>query len=202
MHFWAMRKYTVLLLVLCGTFTKAEAQALISTAQWKILIDCLNEEKWQQAATLSNAYLLKVPKTRIDEDAPAILRYMYITSEAGLMNSKQLTKEKAFKNVAGFAGHNIILPAHPIALKTAFNSIELVNDKTDTLEVTAANKIATDIFSFEYIIPERPYSLDEFKRNKDKMCRIGGRLKSIKTEGLSFPRFRIVIDRAELHFDE
>jgi hypothetical protein len=68
--------------------------------------------------------------------------------------------------------------------------------------ISASNKAATDIFSFEYILPGNPVDLDELKHNKGKMCRISGVLKLIKVEGLSFPHFRMIIDQAKLEFTE
>ncbi len=189
---------TVLLLI---TALSLKAQGTIAQDDWQNVIGYLNNEDWKNAARQCQVYLNKIPNSDIDQDDAAILKYMFIISEAGLMNKRVLTKEQAIKNVQLFEGHNVVLPAHLVSLKEGFNAVELLNNKTDTLFITESNKTATEIFTFAYIIPEVPYSLSMFKNNDRKMCRIGGRLKSIKVEGISFPRFKIIIDKAQIVMD-
>ena len=190
-----MKKLLLLIpLLLFLQTTKAQD---ITDDQWTKLITSLEHEQWKDANDLSKTYLDQIPAAKQDSDAAAALRYMYLYSESGLMNLRLVTKDKALKNVAAFAGHSIILPAHPISLKNAFNSVEMVNEKTDSLFITATNKDATSIFSFEYIVVKTPFPLDDFKKNVGKFCRLKGNLKAITVEGNFLPRFRLIIDQAE-----
>jgi hypothetical protein len=126
-----------------------------------------------------------------------MLRYMVIYSESGLLNMGQVTKEQALEKVKQYAGHTITLPAHPVILKFGFNSIEMVNDRTDTLSVCASNLKATNIHCFEYVILKDKWPEDDFKQNDGKMFRLSGNLKSISVEGNVLPRFRLIIDNGE-----
>lgn len=192
--------FLILFFLIVSVFA-TDAQSLISNSEWQNIINYLNNEQWEKANQLSRSYLQKIPKDKINESDAAILRYMYIRSESGLMNLDKVTQKQAFDHIKGFVGLNLILPGHPIALKEGFNSIEMLNNKADTLIVTATNKAATDILSFEYIILDKPFTVAEFMSYIDKICAISGRLKSIKIEGHILPRFNMIIDHAVSSFD-
>ncbi|TSD63967.1 hypothetical protein FFF34_015490 [Inquilinus sp. KBS0705] len=185
---------SLLALVVCNV----KAQSVIAEKDWTELIGNLTKEQWQQANKLSEAYLKKIPVEAIEDTEASVLRYMYILSTSGLMNTRKFSKEEGLKKVAMFKGHKIVLPSHPITLKTGFNSVQLVDSKPDSLMITATNLKATEIYSFEYIIPKKPMTLEEFKNAEGKMCRVEGLLQSIKVEGSIFPRFKIFIDDAYL----
>lgn len=194
-----MKKCVILLFILVNAFAQAKAQELVTPEQFQKLIGYLNDENWSEAAKLSESYLISIPKDKQEDDAAAILRYMYLTSESGLMNLNQITQEKALVNVSKFSGHSVILPWRSVSIKYGTNYVQLVNNKPDTLMVTATNKKATQIFCFEYIVPTELISLAEFNSYNGKMCRISGQLKSIKVEGHMLPRFRLLIDNAKLY---
>ncbi|RYU87261.1 hypothetical protein EWM62_16235 [Mucilaginibacter terrigena] len=193
-----MKKILALFVLLLMISINLKAQSITKDEEWDKLIGYLSAEQWDGANSLSLQFLKRIPDADKDGDEAAGLRYMYILSEAGLMNEQKVTKNEAQKKVAAFAGRRVILAGHPLTSKEGFNSIQLVNDKTDTLMVTASNIKATQIFSFEYIIPKKAMPLDEFKNNAGKVYGVSGRIKSIKVEGTMFPRFKIYIDEAEL----
>lgn len=87
------------------------------------------------------------------------------------------------------------MPGHPVALKYALNTIQLVNNKTDSLFITATNRNGTDIFSFEYVVLKDKWPIDDFKNQDGKVYRLGGIIKSLTVEGNFLPRFRIIIDQ-------
>jgi len=191
-----MKKYAFLLFFLFIAFAKSDAQELITPDQFKTLIGFLNEENWPEAAKLSEDILTKIPENNIDNDAPAIVRYMHLTSEAGLMYMGKVTKDEALKNVASFAGHTIILPWRSVSLKFGLNYIVQSENKTDTLSVSGTNRKGTDMFTFESIVPAKPITMDEFKSYNGKLFRISGRLKSISVYGNMLPHFIMLIDNA------
>ena len=175
-----------------------KAQSITTDEEWGKLIGFLSAEQWDGANSLSLQFLKRIPDANKDGNEAAVLRYMYIYSEAGLMNERKVTKAEAQKKVSAHVGHRVVLASHPLTSKEGFNSIQLVNDKTDTLVVSAANRKATQIFSFEYILPKKAFPLDEFKNNEGKVYEVIGRIKSINVEGNMFPRFKIFIDEAEI----
>ncbi|MFD0765913.1 hypothetical protein ACFQZI_13710 [Mucilaginibacter lutimaris] len=193
-----MKKLFITLIVLLFIVSSVKSQSKYTDAEWNKLVGFLSAEQWGDANTLSLQILKRIPAAEIDSDDAAAFRYMYIYSEAGLMNERKVTKEQAQKKITPHIGHKVLLAAHPITSKQGFNSITLVNDKTDTLMVTATNKTATQIFSFEYIIPKKRFPLDEFKNNEGKFYGVIGRIKSIKAGGDMFPRFQIYVDEAEM----
>jgi hypothetical protein len=193
-----MKKIFIALATLLLIVSSVQAQSKYTDAEWSKLVGFLSAEQWGDANTLSLQLLKRIPAAEVDSDDAAVFRYTYIYSEAGLMNERKVTKEEAQKKIKPHIGHRVLLAAHPITSKKGFNSITLVNDKTDTLMVTASNKTATQIFSFEYIIPKKPFPLDEFKNNEGKIYGVIGRIKSIKAGGNMFPRFLIYIDDAEM----
>ncbi len=189
-----MKIIITIFFLLLAFLSRTNAQSVTHSKEWKDLITSLQNENWQVANELSLSILNKITKDSPDDVASAILRYMYIYSEAGLMNSNKVTKSEALKNVVGFTGQMVILPSHPISLKMDFNSIRLANGKTDSLFITSTNKDATSIFSFEYIVMNKQWPLDDFKNSAGSICRLGGTIRSISVEGNMLPRFRIVLD--------
>src|SRR3982751_1423592 len=111
-----MKKFALFFFILFS-FSQLKAQSKVTDKQWSQLAAYLDAEQWQKAAQLSKSYLVKIPRSKTNADDAATLRYMYIIAQAGLMNAKQLTKEKAIKNVTPFTGRNIVLASHPITLK-------------------------------------------------------------------------------------
>jgi hypothetical protein len=193
-----MKKAIILLFVLSVAFTKSHAQELISDDQFTKLISFLNDENWPEAAKLSESILKKIPENKLDDDAPAVVRYMHIISEAGLMYMGKATKDEALKNVAGFVGHTIFSPSRYTSLKYGLNRIVSSDNKTDTLASSCTNKKGTDLYTSESIVPAHPISIDEFKSYDGKLFRIGGVLKSISVWGNMMPHFNILIDKAFL----
>ena len=188
-------KKNILTLFLAITFlSDAGAQSLMESQGWRDLISNLQTENWQDANTKSLSLLNQMPNAAPDDPTAALLRTMYIHSEAGLLNSGKVTQDEAIKAVKGFTGKMIILPAHRVALKWALNTIQMVNEKTDTLFVTETNRKGTDIFAFDYIIPDNKWTVEDFKNRDGEFYSVGGIIKSITVEGHMLPRFKIIIE--------
>jgi hypothetical protein len=191
-------KYIISILLLLVCLASAKAQSITETKDWADMITSLQNENWQNANKLSIVCLKMVRKGAEEDFEASLLRYIFIYSEAGLMNLNKVSQAEALKAVKDFAGHQIVLPAHPVTLKNAFNSIEMKNDSTtDTLSICATNSAATDIFSFEYITMKEKWPIQDFKNAAGKNYRLSGLLKLISVEGHMFPRFRIIIDDGE-----
>lgn len=176
------------------SFSVARAQSANDDQKWSNLISSLETEDWVPANQLSLSLLNSIPATEANGNQAAVLRYMYILSESGLMDLGKVTKEEALKQVIGFVGKPILLPGHPVSVKRAFNSITRASGGADTLFVTATNRKATSIFAFEYIVLKNKWTEADLNTNAGKIWRLGGTLKSISVEGNMFKRFKLLID--------
>jgi hypothetical protein len=190
-----MKKIILLLLLIIAFLSNAGAQALMESQEWRDLIDNLQTENWQDASTKSLSLLNQMPNAAPDDPTAALLRTMYIHSEAGLLNSGMITQDQAIKAVKGFTGKLIILPGHRVALKGGLNTIQMVNEKTDTLFVSETNRKGTDIFAFENIILDNKWSIEDFKARDGQLYSLGGIIKSITVEGHMLPRFKIIMEQ-------
>lgn len=190
-----MKKIILALFFIIAFLPNAGAQSLMGSQVWRDLINNLETENWKDANTKSLSLLNQMPNAAPDDPTAALLRTMYIHSEAGLMNDGKVTQDEAIKAVKGFTGKMIILPGHRVSLKGGLNTIETVNEKTDTLFVSETNRKGTDIFAFDYIILDNKWSVDDFKNRDGELYSLGGIIKSIAVEGHMLPRFKIIIER-------
>jgi hypothetical protein len=197
-----MKKYLIIFLIALIAGTKTWAQK-ITPAQFQVLIGYLNNEDWLRGSQLSKSYLSAIQKDHQSDDQAAILRYMYLTCQSGLMNGRKINQEQALKSILPFKGLRLIFPWRQFSLKGGFNYIELADDKklrADTLMVTSTNKAADMILSFEYLIPKKTFTLQQFKNSVGKECRMSGVLKYVRVDGHGLPRFNMTVDDAELIF--
>lgn len=189
-----MRKFFLLIAIL-PFVVRANAQSLTQSQQWRDLINDLQDENWQEANTKSLTLLNKMPEAAADDATSALLRTMYIHSEAGLMNEGKVTQQQAINAVKGFTGKLIILPGHTVGSKGNLNTIKMVSEKTDTLYVAETNREGTDIFAFVHIILNDKWSVEDFKSRDGQLYSLGGYIKTITVEGHLLPRFRIFLER-------
>ena len=163
----------------------------ISEQEWNSLVQFLDNEKWDSSANISSRFLKRIEKDTNYITGAAMLRYMHITSLAGMMNDdRKLSQEDAIKKVKSFQGLPIMLPVRMISKKTGFNYYNYDEESDSTLHCTNSNKKNIAIFSFDKITLAEP--LDKVKY-EGKYARVGGYLKEITVEGLSLPRFRLII---------
>ena len=196
-----MRKIFSILFFVLPFYINAQNTSFIEQKDWDSIIVYLGNEGWVNADRLISASLKKCPEDQQESDITGMLRYMSIFCKAGLMNEQKISKENALENVKSFIGHSIILPGVTVSLKNGFNIVQLKNNNTDTLFITASNAKATQLFAFTYIIPANPISLDDYTKAVDKTALIKGNLQDISVEGISLPRFRIYINKAEMFVD-
>jgi len=190
-----MKKIILFFFFIMAAISNAGAQSLMESQQWRDLIDDLQNENWQEANTKSLTLLNKMPNPVADDVTAALLRTMYIHSEAGLMNEGKVTQEQAINAVNGFVGKLIILPAHTVGSKGNLNTIKMMNQKTDTLYVAETNRMGTDIFAFVHVILNDKWSVEDFKSRDGQFYSLGGYIKTISVEGHILPRFRIFLER-------
>ena len=169
-----------LILVLVAFVTGQNADTTekkLTDAQWKPLFSALSNEDWKQAFDLSSTYL---DQLKNDDNAKSIanLRYMYLYSAAGEVSEGKMTFEDLEKKISIFAGKKIVLPFREIsnACQTAFNIICGSTEEKKRAFITASNKTATTIHSFEYIELAQDF---DFAKNSGKKGAVLGTVKAI-----------------------
>lgn len=134
----------------------------ISDKEWKTLTDALFTEDWEKAAFFASLLVDKI-KTDDEKKQLARLRYFYLYALAGkfleLSETKQTVKKdatlKELKKVAeDFTGKEFLMPPRQYLsdCEGRVNYICTVKDNEKALRVTATNKDATAIISFDYVL--------------------------------------------------
>lgn len=172
-----------------------ETVTSISEAEWKTLTDSLQAEDWKNSTLLASQYLQKL-KNDNEQKQLAQLRYLYLYSLAGKILAVSnvavpFDRDALWKQldeaVGSFVGKEFLLPARQslTECKNVLNYICPVKDTERALRVTATNKEATGIHSFDYVSFDKKIALGEFAGRETF---IGGRLKKAEfNEGLSKP---------------
>ncbi len=159
----------------------------ISDNEWKILTDALWTEDWEKAAFFASLLLFRV-KADNEKKQLAQLRYFYLyalagkilgVSDAKKMAEKKATLEELEKAAGTFIGKEFLLPPRQFLsdCQQRINYICPVKDNEKALRVTATNKDATAIISFDYVLFDTKVDLKEFTA-KDAF--LGGTLKKVE----------------------
>lgn len=159
----------------------------ISENEWKILIDSLQAEDWEKAAFFAS---LLLSRGKIDNEKKQLaqLRYFYLYSLAGkILESsdeqktvkKEATMKELEKAAKTFAGKEFLLPPRRFLsdCEQRVNYICPVKDNENALRVTATNKDATMILSFDHILFDTKIERDELAAGE---AFLGGTLKKVE----------------------
>lgn len=193
-----MRPIIIILLILGNLFSiSCQEQSPATDKEWNDLIGYLSKEDYKEAVKLVKPMLDKTVKAKVENDEPAILRYMHIMCVAALMNSREYSKGEALKIVKDYEGEFLIMPGRDIITKNCnFNCIKMDEEKENTIFVTSANNKGTEIFGFERYKIENGITTEELEKDEGKTARVGGKLESVEVEGFALPRFRINVNEA------
>lgn len=175
-----------------------------SEKEWKILTDALIVEDWEKAAFFA-ALLLDRTKTDNEKKQLAQLRYFYLYALAGkvlnLTEAKQTVKKDASfeelkKAAENSIGKEFLMPPRQFLndCEKRVNYICAVKDNDKALRVTATNKNATNIISFDYILFDTKIDLSQLTAGQ---AFVGGTLKKIEfNEDISKPWImRLIFDK-------
>lgn len=185
----------------------------ISDKEWKILIDALGTEDWEKGAFFASLLVDRI-KTNDEKKQLARLRYFYLYALAGkfleLSETKQTVKKEATleelkKASEAFIGKEFLLPPRQFLSDCEGRVNYICPVKTDekALRVTATNKDATAIVSFDYVLFDTKIDFNELIATQ---AFLGGTLKKVEiNEDLSKPWImrlifekgfiRVVVDR-------
>ncbi len=178
----------------------AQEKPSLTDDDWNKLFKNLDNENWDSANKETSLFLKRYTGVNINDRDAEKLRYMFIISESGLLNEQKIDKQAALDSVKEFTGLKIVLPGRPLSMKHGLNSIIPYNNSTDTLFITATNKIETQIFCFEYIVPTKEIPMVEFKRTIGWIGTSEGVLSNIKLEGQPVSRYKLYISDAAMNF--
>ena len=184
---------TFVILILGGpTLIFGQGQMPTTDEEWKSLTGYMYKENYAAANQLVKPMLDKTVKANPENEEAAILRYMHIICVAAQMNAKLYSKEEAIEIVKKYEGEFLIMPSRNIIPNDCnFNCIQIDDENENTLFVSSTNENGTKIFGFERYQIKSGISAEYLERNKGKLGVVGGKLESIKVEGMIFPRFRI-----------
>lgn len=152
----------------------------ISEIEWNEIAKTLEAENWSKSALLSSIALKKL-KTENDKKQLASLRYFYLYSLAGKVQTKTATFAEFDKISQAFIGKEFLMPSRQILTDCTekVNYICAVKNDVLSLRVTATNKTATSILFFEYLQLDAPF---DFSANNEKKAFLGGKLLKIESD--------------------
>lgn len=146
----------------------------ISTADWSTIVGALDSEDWTRAALLSSAALGKL-KNDNDKKQLAQLRYFYLYALAGKAAEGKITYTELEKTANRYVGKEFLMPSRQLlaVCKNNVNYICPVTNDEKALRVTATDKSASAIHSFEYVQLTDKFDVAE---NEGKLAFLGGKL--------------------------
>lgn len=186
-------KKVVFALLFFIAFSSAHAQSVIAKKDWSRLVDLIVAGDWLPANKLSLSLLNSIPFVQVNSREAPKLRYMYILSEAGLLNTGKVTETEALNNVTGFVSKLVLLPWYPLSEKRELNTFSADLNVPDTLVLTEGDQEDRAIFTSYYIILKSKWTADNIQANAGTTWRFAGTLKSIAVKN---KRFEIVIEDA------
>lgn len=159
----------------------------ISDNEWKILTDALRTEDWDKAAFFASLLLSRL-KADNEKKQLAQLRYFYLYALAGKIleaadtkraAKREATLEELKKASETFLGKEFLLPPRQFLTdcRERVNYICPVKTDEKALRVTATNKDATAILSFDYVLFDTKVDLKELTATE---AFLGGTLKKVE----------------------
>ncbi|WP_269236091.1 hypothetical protein [Flavobacterium flavigenum] len=185
-----MKKLFLITLLITNLAISQNKQEITFEENYNKLIENLSNENWDDANKLTYELLTSTEKVDTMRTEKKVLRYIYIYTTAGLLNSQKLTKDQAIDKVKFLKSKEMRMPAHPFNSKCYVNCTHLKEDEKDTFFTGVNNTAGTQIFSFEYVkikegIKESSTELE------GKYIALEGVLNEISVEGNMLPRFKL-----------
>ena len=150
----------------------------ISDAEWNEIVKVLKAEDWDKTLILVSESLKKL---KIDNENKQLarLRYFHLYALAGKVTENKLIYAELEKVADTYIGQDFLMPSREIAANCTkkLNYICPVSDNEKVLRVTAINKAAIAILSFEYVHLSNKFDVTA---NNGKQVFLGGKLKTIQ----------------------
>lgn len=194
-----MKYLLSILLIFYSSISFGQNNRIDST--YSQLIDSLNAESWSSSEKICKN-LLDYTET-IDSLAgeTMVLRYIYIYTNAGLLNEKKITQTEALNKVKYLKGKEMIMPSHPFNSNCYVNCTQLSSEDKNTFFTAVNNDAGTQIFAFEYVTIK-----DGIQETKEALegnfITLKGVLNEVTVEGNMFPRFKLKFKDGEYRIVE
>ncbi|UAY52675.1 hypothetical protein [Ferruginibacter albus] len=183
-------KYLAITFLLCFVSFTSFSQNTYFNTKYNALLENLEAENWVKAEKACKELLKYVEPIDSMQTEKMVLRYIYIYTNAGLLNAKKITQKEALKRTEYLQGKDMILPSHPFNSDCYVNCTHISDDDKNTFFSGVNDSKGTQIFSFEYVKIE-----DGIKETKEelegKWITLKGTLNEISVEGMMFPRFKL-----------
>jgi len=166
---------------------RIQPTAEISDTEWRILIDAVQAENWEESRFLAGQYLTKY-KVDNEKKQLARLRYILLYALAGKvvessLGGKKPEEEKARveleKAANGFLEQEFFMPSRQVSddCQGKLNYVCRSKQPENVLRVTATNRTGKAIYSFEYFRLKEDFSV---AKNAGKSAILSGVLKKIE----------------------
>lgn len=150
----------------------------IPADEWGEIVKTLEAENWNKSSMLTSTAIKKL-KADNEKKQLARLRYLYIYSLAGKIAQKTMPAAELERISQAFIGQDFLMPSRQVLSDCTekVNYVCAVKADDSSLRVTATNKAATAIHSFEYVKLSEKFDVAS---NNDKKAFLGGKLKKLE----------------------
>jgi hypothetical protein len=190
----------VLTILLFSISVYCSAQKINFADDYDRLMNQLEKENWSDAESNCKSLLSYAESTDSMEMEQMVLRYIYIYTNAGLLNEQKITKETALKKIKYLKGKVMVMPSHPFNSKCYVNCTHLA-EEPNTFFSGVNNSSGTQIFSFEYVRMKDKIE-DSIDVLEGKYITLKGELAEIAVEGNILPRFRLMFINGAYRIEE
>jgi hypothetical protein len=169
--------------------------------EYTSLLENLTSENWKEAEKTSSALLKRIESDTLYTQENKVLRYIFIYSNAGLLNQKVISKEEAYEKIKWLKGKEMSMPAHPFSSSSYINVTRLAENDKSTFMSMVNNANGTQLFSFEYITIKNGIK-ETAAELKGKLIVLSGTLEEISVEGNMLPRYKLIFKNGSYEVKE
>lgn len=150
----------------------------ISETEWSEIVKAFNDEDWDKSLRLVSLSQNKLKAENANKEL-ARLRYLHLYSLAGKVVDGKATYDDLAKYATPMIGKEFLMPSREISTDCVrkLNYICPVAGNDKALRVSAINKSATSIITFDYIIMIEKLDV---AANSGKQLFLSGKLKKVE----------------------
>lgn len=171
---------------------------LISTTDWKIVIDQLRAEKWMEAEKTATAFLVRAEKDTAHPENAAILRYMIINAIAGELASNQTDNETANNKLKKLNGQTVITPTYTFKSKALVNGITLTDDAKGWSQIVTNRAQDAVMIKETYSLIYPSMAQDAYDKYENNNFRLQAKITAVSATSIAHPHVDISLSNAEI----
>lgn len=169
--------------------------------EYTLLLENLSSENWKEAEKTASELLKRIENDTLFSHENKVLRYIFIYTNAGLLNQKVISKEEAYEKIKLLKGKELIMPAHPFSANSYINVTRLAENDKSIFMSMVNNANGTQLFSFEYVTIEDGIKETAAELN-GKLIVLSGTLEEISVEGNMLPRYKLIFKKGSYEIIE